>query len=263
MGSIILEREGFIATIFLNRPERRNALNPEMFQEIQHILKSFEDEDTVRVVIFRGTGDIAFSSGYDVSTIDGERSPGFFEKGGRENALGMGLKSVAAYPYPTIAMVNGLAFGAGCELTINCDLRIAKQNAKFCMPPAKIGTVHTSSGLAKFIEVIGLANTKEMFFTTRAYDALRAKEMGLINYVVPDHDLETFTYAMAKEISENAPLSLKGIKKVISLLKEDEVLNKEKQQLVDSLIHNAFQSEDFKEGIRTRLKKVKPIFKGR
>ena len=126
------------------------------------------------------------------------------------------MKAVIDFPYPVIAMINGLAYGAGCELAVTCDIRIAADHARFSVPPAKLGIVYRWRGILKFIDIVGLATAKEMFFTGRVYEASQAKEMGLVHYVLPRDQLTAFTYGMAQEISENAPLSLRALKTIFN-----------------------------------------------
>ncbi|MBW1888722.1 MAG: hypothetical protein JRI52_10310 [Deltaproteobacteria bacterium] len=130
------------------------------------------------------------------------------------------------------------------------------------MPPAKLGVVYAPSGFRRFIRAIGLPNTKKIFFTGRYYDAPTAKELGLVDYLVPKSELESFTYALAQEIAGNAPLSLKGTKRVLNLLSRSEKMSDEDQKEADAIISHAFSSEDLKEAQTAFLEKRKPTFKG-
>ncbi len=209
---LLTEKKEKICTIILNRPERRNALAPLMLFQLADTLTRIKEEGEVHCLVIRGAGETAFSSGYDISAIPTNLTPEIAEAFKTKNPLQAGLGAVIDFPYPVIAMINGHAFGAGCELAMCCDIRIAAEGARLSMPPAKLGVIYHSSGIFRFINVVGLANAKEMFFTGRAYEASRAREMGLVHYVVPADRLSSFTYEMAQEISENAPLSLRGLK---------------------------------------------------
>lgn len=260
---LLIDRKERICTISINRPEKRNSLSPPLLFQFADILKRLKEEGEIRCLIIRGAGDKAFSAGYDIGKIPAgqtqEQAAAFRAK----NPLQTGLSAVVDFPYPVIAMINGPAYGAGCELAITCDIRIAAAGIRMSMPPAKLGIIYHWGGLMKFINIIGLANTKEMFFTGRAYEASRAREMGLVHYVVPGQELEDFTYQMAREISENAPLSLSGLKTIFNKCLQFQTLSPKDEEEAEKLRQLAFQSEDLKEGQRAFQEKRKPVFKGR
>ena len=160
-------------------------------------------------------------------------------------------------------MINGAAIGGGCELATSCDIRIAADTARLSMPPAKLGMVYHWAGIMRFINIIGLARAKEMFFTGRVYDAGRAQEMGLVNHVVPADQLLFFTHQMAQEISENAPLSLKGLKTVFRGCLQYQKIDPQVARELETLRDQSFGSEDILEGQRAFREKRKPVFRGR
>jgi len=174
---LLFERQERICTIVFNRPERRNALSPLLLYQVSEKLKQLKEEDEVRCVVLRGAGDKAFSSWYDITAIPTNISPEVMETLKTKNPLQLALDAVQDFPYPVIAMINGMAFGAGCELAVTCDIRIAVDSARLGMPPAKLGVVYMPAGIMRFVNVAGLANAKEIFFTGRYYPASRAKEM--------------------------------------------------------------------------------------
>ena len=124
-------------------------------------------------------GDKAFSAGYNIADIPASRTPEMAETFKTKNPLQTGLQAILQFPYPVIAMINGAAYGAGCELSATCDIRIASDKARLSMPPAKLGLVYHWEGFSRFINVIGLANTKEMFLTGRSYDAVPSQRNGI------------------------------------------------------------------------------------
>ena len=260
---LLIEKKENMATLTLNRPGKRNSLSPDLLIKIYLTLSDMSKDDQVRVVIIRGVGDRAFSSGYDIASIPTEISPEVQEQLKDKNPLELGISSVIDYPYPVIAMLNGYAFGAGCELALSCDIRIGADDIRMGMPPAKLGVVYFPDGLLRFIQVIGLSATKELFFSGRYYEAQRVKELGLVDYMVPRSELESFTYGLAEEIAGNAPLSLKGTKRILNLLMRTGGLDKEGLQESEELIFKAFKSEDLKEGQTAFLEKRKPNFVGR
>jgi enoyl-CoA hydratase/carnithine racemase len=260
---LIIQREGNICTIVMNRPEKRNSLSPELLLEIKRAFEGLSLDDTIRTVVIRGAGESAFSSGYDISYIPTNFTREVQEKWKRENPLEMCLDEIINYPYPVIAMVNGSAFGAGCELAICCDIRVGADDIRMGMPPAKLGVVYDPHGIERFIQVLGLRKTKEIFFTGRYYHGTRLLEMGLVDYLVPRNELESFTYSLAREIAGNAPLSLKGIKRILNMLTKPRGLTEEEAKEADEIIANAFNSNDLKEAQSAFLEKRSPQFKGK
>ncbi len=260
---LLVQRKNNTVTLILNRPEKKNSLTPELVKILLQTLEELSAEDTIRTVVIRGAGDKAFCSGYDIGSLPTSPGDDPHEKLKRLNPVEKLFKTIVDYPFPVIAMLNGVAFGAGCELAVCCDIRIAADNIRIGMPPAKLGLVYPWSGLQRFIQVIGLKSTKEMFFTGRAYEGVRLKEIGLVDYMIPGNKLESFAGRMAEEIAANAPLALKGTKRVLNLLLGAPLLDKRSLTEAESISQTSFHSEDLKEGQRAFLEKRKPLFKGR
>jgi enoyl-CoA hydratase len=262
-NEILLEKKGFVATLIINRPEVKNSLNPVILLKIAEYFNDLSKTDDIRTVVIRGEGGKAFSSGYNISEIPKNIEVKFFEELKGKNPLDIGFKSIEEYPYPVIAMIDGYALGAGCELAMSCDIRVASENSKIGIPPSRLGLVYHPLGILKFINVMGLANAKEAFYTGRYYDVKRAQEMGMVNYIVPKDELCAFTYALAEEISQNAPLSLKGHKYIFNKLLHYQGLSEADRPVIEKMILNAFNSEDLKEGAAAFFQKKKASFKGR
>lgn len=260
---LLFEKKNNLGTLVLNRPEKGNSLTPQMLEGMAKILTDLAIDDSVRTVIIRGQGEKAFCSGYDISALPVKADTDTLAELGVVNPLEKALRSIEAYPYPVVAMVNGYAFGAGCELAVACDLRIGAGDIKMGMPPAKIGIVYSAAGLQRFIQTIGLSRTKEMFFTGNPFAGSRLLDVGIVDYLVPRSELISFTHNFADGISGNAPLSLKGTKKIIGLLMKEGRPGKAELQIAESLAAEAFQSDDLKEGQTAFLEKRKPVFTGR
>ncbi len=259
---LVTKRDKRVCTLILNRPEKKNSLSPEL---VAILLKTFEDlatDDTVRAVVIRGIGEQAFCSGYDIRALPTRGSDDVREKLENLNPVENLFRAIINYPFPVIAMLNGLAFGAGCELSVCCDIHIGADDIRMGMPPAKLGLVYPWTGLQRFIQALGLSATKEIFFTGRTYMGNRLKEIGLVDYLIPRRDLEDFTRQMAIEIASNAPLALKGTKRVLNLLINDAQVSENSISESESLTENSFLSEDLKEGRLAFLEKRKPKFKG-
>jgi len=260
---LLIERNKNVCTLVLKRPEKKNSLSPELVEKLSEKLEELATDDSIRALVVTGFGDHAFCSGYDIRSLPTQPGEDVREKLKTLNPVESLFKSIVNYPYPVIAMMNGLAFGAGCELSICCDIRIGADNIRMGMPPAKLGLVYPWTGLQRFIQAIGLKSTREIFFTGRTYGGIRLKEIGLVDYLVPREELEAFTYQMAEEIAANAPLALKGTKRVLNLLIESVHPDNSSMQEADSIAEAAFLSEDIREGQMAFLEKRKPQFRGR
>jgi len=259
---LLVKKEDKILTLILNRPDKRNALTPEMLIQIYEALTHAADAD-IRTVIIRGAGERAFSSGYDISAIPTHVSAEQQALLDKTSPFDLAMDSIIQFPFPVIAMLNGYAFGGACDLAVACDFRIAVDDIRMGMVPARLGMVYFPEGLQRFIRVVGWQHTKEMFFTARRYKAKELKSMGLVDDLVPRGKLETVTYALAQEIAQNAPLALKGMKQILNLMAATQKLDPARQQAADTLVQAAINSQDLKEGQAAFLEKRKPNFKGK
>ena len=260
---LLVKIENSVCTLTLNRPEKKNSLSPELVDNLLGTFEKLAAADSVRAVVIRGGGDEAFCSGYDINALPTRLSDDVLEKIKTLNPVEALFKAIVNFPFPVIAMINGVAFGAGCELSICCDLRIGAETIRMGMPPAKLGLAYPWTGLQRFIQVLGLKSTRELFCTGRSYKGNRLKELGLVDYLLPANELETFTYQMAAEIAANAPLALKGTKRILNLLLNASELPDHDQKEAESITEAAFLSEDLKEGRLAFLEKRKPSFKGK
>ena len=257
---LLVEENGSICTLTLNRPDKRNLTTPNMLLQLDSALERLKEEGRVRCVVIRGAGKKAFSSGYDISAI-GEND---MMRDYQENhPLIIAGKSIENFPYPVIAMINGHAFGAGLELAITCDFRVCVENAKLGMPPAKLGVIYTYSGIRKFINLIGTGYTKEMFLVGDPFDASKAEKIGLVNIVKSSTEIEEYTYSLASKIEENAPLSMKTMKFIINKWQQSQNLRDNDENLLKEMILKVQSSSDYKEGQKAFAEKRKPVFTGR
>lgn len=241
-----------VATLTLNRPEKRNALNRAALAALAAQLAALEENREVRVVVVRGAGK-AFCAGRDLRELEqpeAEPGPDIVEV----------FRQLETLRHPTIAMVHGDALAGGCELTLHCDLRLAASSARFGMPLARLGLVVPFALTCKLIEIIGAANTRRLLFTAQPVDAAQALAMGLVHAVVPPEALETATYDLARTIAANAPLALAGIKATIqrALSLPAGIAHAD----LDALAARARHSADAREGIRAMLEKRPPRFRG-
>jgi len=263
-NSLLITKRDAICTLVLNRPEKNNSLSPDLLIRLHKTFDELSQTDDIRVVVIRGAGDKAFSAGFDLSALPVNISQEQGETLKRQNPLDAAMSSLVNYPYPVIAMINGYAYGAGCELAICCDVRIASDGIRMGVPAAKLGLVYPLPGIKRFIQALGFARAREIFFSGRFFPAQRARELGLVNYVVPKEQLEAFTYEMAEEMAANAPLSIKGTKRILKMLADAAIpLADENIREADLLVAQALNSEDLKEGLAALLEKRRPNFKGK
>ncbi len=209
--------------------------------------------------MIRGQGDKAFSSGYDIHSI-GEND--MLKNQDGTNPLPMCAKAIEDFPYPVIAMINGHAFGAGLEIAVSCDYRVCAEHAKLGMPPAKLGVLYSYAGIRKFLNLIGVGYTKEMFLIGNPVDAQKAYKIGLVNVVKSKADIEQYTMELAEEISANAPLSMQTMKYMINKWQENQNLTNEQYESVINMIIEVQNSSDYREGQKAFSEKRKPIFQG-
>jgi enoyl-CoA hydratase/carnithine racemase len=244
-----------IATITLNRPERRNALNTALMDALARRFEALESDGTVRAVVIRGTG-AAFCSGRDLNEMSRRQDDGL-EPEADVIAL---FQQIEASRHPTIAMVHGAAYAGGCELALHCDFRVAADAARFAMPLAKIGLVVPFALGQKLVEIIGPAFTRQILLTGQPVDAKRAYEIGMVHAVVPAAELERATYDLARTLAGNAPLSVAGMKATIrrALALRERVEHKD----LDETARRARASADAREGVRAMLEHRKPTFRG-
>ena len=258
---LLVHKDGPIGWITFNNPERRNAVSQEMWQLMPGYMADLAGDDAIRVVILRGAGERAFVAGADISQFK-DRRRNMADEEEYRRISGRGSAALAGLKKPLLAMIHGYCIGGGVGIAIGCDIRIAADDARFGIPAARLGLGYHYSGMDKLIKLVGPSYTKEIFFTARtdwtAEDALR---MGLINQVVPKADLERFTRDYALTIARNAPLTIHSAKTTVEQLLKPS--GERDLALLDKLIADCFNSEDYQEGVKAFSEKRRPLFKGR
>jgi enoyl-CoA hydratase/carnithine racemase len=245
-----------VARLTISNPERRGALDHELLDALAEYTRTLE----ARCLVIRGSGRV-FSAGYDIGGFE----EGHFEESAERlvaHPFQDAIEALDAYPYPVLGQINGHAIGGGLELALACDFRVAARGVKLGMPPAKLGLIYSHTGLRRFIDVCGVANTAELFYVGRNVDAERAERMGLVNEVVEPGQLDEHVLDLAAEIAANAPLSLAGNKRVIRTLRDQPLPAEVERELIE-LRESCFTSEDFREGVRAFSEKRKPRWQGR
>jgi enoyl-CoA hydratase/carnithine racemase len=258
-GKLLLdEPAAHVARLRIANPAKRGALDHEILDALAATVKGLD----ARCLVITGD-DKMFSAGYDIGNL-GEQQ--FAERSERlvAHPFHAALEVLDAYEFPVIASLNGHAIGGGLELAVTADIRIAARGVKLGMPPAKLGLIYSHTGVRKFLDVIGLAHTNELFLSGRNVDADRAAAIGLVNHVVEREDLEPFVRALAGEIAGNAPISLRGNKRIIRALRgADYDLPQDLERVLVELRESCFYTEDFREGVRAFGEKRPPEWKDR
>jgi len=254
----LYEKSEGIATITFNCPEKRNPLNEETIREILAHLEDAKNDENIRVIVFTGAGDRAFSSGADLNMMKGATAV----RGTELSRIGQHMCDyIEVLEKPVIAAINGYALGGGIELAMACDIRIASENAQIGQPEINVGLIPGWGGTQRLPRFVGKGMAKEMIFTGKRIDAKTAERLGLINAVVPPDQLQAKVKEIALELASKPPIAIKLSKALINnstethpevgLWQEAEAFG-----LVAS-------TEDFNEGVTAFLEKRKPQFKGK
>ena len=246
-----------VATLTLDAPERGNSLDAAMLARIEELLRGLpvDTGDTgdgagasegARALLVRGAGERAFCTGYHVPSLLDELERGLTVSDFEDHPLERALRALEEVPVPTIAVVDGHAYGAGCELALACDLRVAVRGARFCMPPAKLGVLYSATGMRRLLELTGPARTKELLFTGDPVDAERALAIGLANRVAAPDALEAEVSALTARIAGNAPLSVHHTKAVLQRYLAPPALSTDDLHAVAALREECFRSLEFR-----------------
>lgn len=260
--AVLTQMEGAVATLCINLPHKHNFLTLPCLQALEGAMVDLAGDPAVRVVVLRGAGERAFCAGYDIRALPRAQEDFADGAAGETLPLEKALQTIEGFPYPVIAMLNGDAYGGGCELAMACDIRIAAERVRMGMPPARLGLVYPYPGYRRFLRVLGFARTLEIFLTAGVYKSHECLQMGLVNHVVPDEDLEPFTRRFAAGMARNAPLSLKGTKRVLMAVAGSSPLAAAEERELHALFHDSLNSRDAAEGIAAFTEKRPPVFTG-
>lgn len=251
--------EGHVGYVTFNNPAKFNAVNYDMWCALPIAMQALTDNPQVRLIILQGAGEKAFVSGADISQFNthrnGDASTHYNE------ATQAGYAAVLDCTKPTLAKIRGICMGGGLGLAINCDMRMASADSKFRMPAGRLGLGYAFEGIKRFTEVVGTANTADLFFSARIFGADEALRIGLLKQMAPVDAFEEVVSAYVQMVCENAPLTLAAAKRSLLEIRK----NPHDRDLagVQAMVDACFTSEDYKEGRKAFAEKRTPQFQGK
>ncbi len=247
--------DGGIFELVVSYPERRNALTLEMWQVIAPTLAPLKNETSLRALIVRGDG-AHFCAGADISEFETV----FANKDSAKDlyiAMEQACMAIQDIPVPTIAKIKGACMGGGCAVAMACDIRFADEQAKFAIPPAKLGLVYPYADMKRLVGLVGLANAKDLLFSGRVFKAEEALKLGLINAVYPSEAFDKIVESYALGLTEISGYSQRQSKAIFKSIEVDAMLDGTSEE---RFFLDALDSPDFKEGFKAFLEKRKPNF---
>jgi enoyl-CoA hydratase/carnithine racemase len=260
MAELITKKENGIGWVIFSNPTKLNAMTYDMWVDFPKALTAFDADPEVRVIVCTGDGEKAFVSGADISQF--EKNRGTADAQAIYNAAtAEAYLAPARCSKPVIAKIRGVCVGGGLGLASVCDLRIASDDGVFRMPAARLGLGYAYSGLRRLVELMGQANTADIFCSARKFNSAEAYHMGFLNKVVPVADLDKVVVDYCQMIAENAPLTVAAAKYTIANMSFE--ADKDVQDKVQAMVDACFASADYKEGRTAFMEKRTPQFKGK
>jgi len=255
--TLLISLENGIYTITINRPDKLNALNKDVFTDLNNALDEIESNPEIKSVIITGAGPKAFVAGADISefnSLNKEQAKALAKRGQDIFAR------IENSSKPIVAAVNGFALGGGCELAMSCHFRVASENAKFGQPEVNLGLIPGYGGTQRLVQLIGKGKAMELLMSAHMIDAKEAKELGLVNYVTTADTLLEHTRKILDVINSKAPLAVAGCIKAANAVFDESI---DGYELEIEEFGNTFDTEDMKEGVNAFLEKRKAEFKGK
>lgn len=259
-GHVEVVREGQVGWLQVSHLERRNALTPPMITALIEAVEALESDRSIRCLVLTGAGHQAFSAGFDITYLDSPDSP---QPGVERDMVEALAERIANAAKPTIAMINGDAVGAGCDLALSCDIRIAAETARFGMPPVRLGILYDWRGIARLFETGGLAAAQELLLTGHLITASRALQLGLVQEIVEAAHLRSRVTAVAEEVAAGAPLAVAGAKAILRQLTAARMsLPEHALEAIRRIQAQVWASADAREGAAAFRERRRPRFTG-
>jgi len=257
---IIAQKEDCIGWIIFNNPSKRNAVSLEIWEALGVILRDFDQDDHIRVVVLRGAGEKAFVSGADISEFEKKRNSATSRELYEKKAA-LGTDMLYQFNKPVIAMIQGFCIGAGMAIALGADIRFATSDSKFGIPAARLGLGYGYKGTKALSDLVGPSHAKDILFTARFLDADEALRIGLINRIVSRNELEPMVREYVELIANNAPLTVKSAKAAVRETKNDS--HDRDLVKIAQMVDECFESRDYAEGRRAFMEKREPMFTGK
>jgi enoyl-CoA hydratase/carnithine racemase len=258
VSDILIRRDCAIGTVIISNLEKHNAMTTRMWRDLPARIAELDADASIVAIVLTGDGEQAFVSGADISQFSTERSDTAAQERYGEVVDAAYLAPVRAGK-PVIAKIRGICMGGGLGLAAACDIRICALDARFRMPAGRLGLGYKPDGVNRFISLIGVQNTYDIFFSARVFSAEDALRMGFVSQAVAVDELDEAVEHLARAIAENAPLTLKAVKLTVNAFLGTESDTGRAQAAVDA----CNSSDDYHEGVRAFGDKRKPVFRGR
>ena len=255
-STLLVQTENGICTITINRPDKLNALNKAVFDDLNTIVDEIQHNSDIKSVIITGAGTKAFVAGADITEFNGltKEQAKALAKRGQDIFF-----KIENSPKPIVAAVNGFALGGGCELAMACHFRIASENAKFGQPEVNLGLIPGYGGTQRLVHLVGKGKAMELLMSAHMIDANEARQYGLVNYVTSSESLLERTKEILTIINSKAPLAIAGCIKAANAVFDE---TKDGYDVEIEEFGNAFATDDMKEGTTAFLEKRKADFRG-
>lgn len=258
MSLIMQDFKDQVGTIVLNNMSKRNALSHALIADVMAALADLRVRKARAAVLRAPAGCKVWSAGHDIADLpDAGRDPL-----GWGDSLRMLVRSIQTFPAPVIALLEGGVWGGACEVAMACDILVATPETTFAITPAKLGIPYNLSGLLTLINAVPLPVAKEMLFTAQPIPATQALNLGIVNYLRPADEIESFVYRLAAQICRNAPLSVAVMKEEVRLLASAHAITPELFEQIQGLRRIVYDSRDYQEGLNAFREKRRPEFSG-
>lgn len=259
MNQLLSSETDGVMTLIINRPEVRNALSPEVLASIREAVGRAEASNSqIRAIVIKGAGGEAFSAGYHIPDLSS------YPISAIQEDLTQTFDRVSESPIPVIAMIEGHCIGAGFELAISCDIRIAADTAKFRLPPARLGALYAPAGMYRFVQRTGVATASYLFLTAALVEGTQAQHFGLVHEALPGESIGNRVEELAGSIARHlGPLAVGGMKRILAMFeRQQRSLALQRSSEIDSIVDVVFSSSDYQEGRTALIEGRRPHFTG-